>query len=498
LHEPARRPIRNSSEQGDRVQQSRHSLCKKGEFDLAITNYTRAIEINAKYAIAYTNRCDAFRSKGELDRAIGDCDRAIKLDPKNAIAHITRGFAYWDKGDYDLAIASHTKAIEINPKSAMAYVSRCNEYRAKSELDRAIRDCDQAIKLDSKSSAAYSSRCLVYNDKREYDRAMVDCDEAIKLDSKNVGAYNNRCLVYISKRAYDHAIADCDQSIKLDSKYPITYAHRGIAYEGKGVYYRATENYRTALGFPVKSLIDQRAHEIARQRLANLETGSSPPSPVPSQPPAKPDQQTSGTGVLVSKDGNILTNAHVLRDCGRVQVSRTGSASETAHLVAADETNDLALLKADIAISILPSFRRGVRVGENIFVYGFPLAGLLATSGNFTAGNIRRMPDSVTTSGRCKYLLLCSQGTAVGHCSTNRAISSESSLQGSTPTWLRTSISRSSHPSLSTSSTPTELRSRHLPMLNRSRHPILPNAQARSQYTLYATQRGANWEGTGN
>jgi hypothetical protein len=46
------------------------------------------------------------------------------------------------------------------------------------------------------------------------------------------------------------------------------------------------------------------------------------------------------------------------------------------------------LLKAYIAILILPSFRRGVRVGENIFVYGFPLAGVLAKSGNFTAGNI--------------------------------------------------------------------------------------------------------------
>jgi S1-C subfamily serine protease len=32
--------------------------------------------------------------------------------------------------------------------------------------------------------------------------------------------------------------------------------------------------------------------------------------------------------------------------------------------------------------------RLGVRVGENIFVYGFPLAGLLASSGNFTIGNV--------------------------------------------------------------------------------------------------------------
>jgi hypothetical protein len=37
---------------------------------------------------------------------------------------------------------------------------------------------------------------------------------------------------------------------------------------------------------------------------------------------------------------------------------------------------------------IVPPFRIGARVGENIFVYGFPLSGLLSSSGNFTVGNI--------------------------------------------------------------------------------------------------------------
>ena len=55
---------------------------------------------------------------------------------------------------------------------------------------------------------------------------------------------------------------------------------------------------------------------------------------------------------------------------------------------AADASIDLALLKADIATTTPLSFRREVRVGETIFVYGFPLAGFLATTGNFTSGNV--------------------------------------------------------------------------------------------------------------
>ena len=51
--------------------------------------------------------------------------------------------------------------------------------------------------------------------------------------------------------------------------------------------------------------------------------------------------------------------------------------------------NDLALLTTSgLTPSAVPNLRTGVRLGENIFVYGFPLSGLLASSGNFTIGNV--------------------------------------------------------------------------------------------------------------
>ena len=60
-------------------------------------------------------------------------------------------------------------------------------------------------------------------------------------------------------------------------------------------------------------------------------------------------------------------------------------------MVAADLTHDLALLKTEIVVTgtiSSPPFRQGARVGESVFAYGFPLAGYLPTSGNFTSGNI--------------------------------------------------------------------------------------------------------------
>jgi len=60
----------------------------------------------------------------------------------------------------------------------------------------------------------------------------------------------------------------------------------------------------------------------------------------------------------------------------------------SVRLVAKDVTNDLALLKVDLKAAHVASLRFGARLGENVEAFGYPLSQLLATSGNFTAGNI--------------------------------------------------------------------------------------------------------------
>ena len=102
----------------------------------------------------------------------------------------------------------------------------------------------------------------------------------------------------------------------------------------------------------------------------------------------RPVGPTSGTGLFVNSDGDILTNSHVVRGCLRVSGGIPGSQMQNALVVARDHTNDLALLKSNFKPSMAPVLRTGVRTGEPVAVYGFPLAGLLPSTGNFTLGNV--------------------------------------------------------------------------------------------------------------
>ncbi|MEW6477036.1 MAG: trypsin-like peptidase domain-containing protein [Actinomycetota bacterium] len=81
-----------------------------------------------------------------------------------------------------------------------------------------------------------------------------------------------------------------------------------------------------------------------------------------------------GTGVIISPDGYILTNAHVVDGARRVSVSVAGSTkSLSATVVGADEGNDVALLKVDDA-SGLPAADLGrsadVKVGDDVVAIG--------------------------------------------------------------------------------------------------------------------------------
>jgi S1-C subfamily serine protease len=126
-------------------------------------------------------------------------------------------------------------------------------------------------------------------------------------------------------------------------------------------------------------------------------SGSEPPNgagiaTAANSPPAKAPASGTGTGLVVTATGHVVTNNHVIDVCKTITVAQVGEPPISATLVARDKTNDLALLKVtmDIADADVARLRIGrpVPPGEKIAVFGFPLAGALSTSGNIVEGNI--------------------------------------------------------------------------------------------------------------
>src|SRR5262245_29866337 len=110
-----------------------------------------------------------------------------------------------------------------------------------------------------------------------------------------------------------------------------------------------------------------------------------PPS---AAPPAQAEATLSGTGFFVTPS-RVVTNNHVVRQCTKpIQVRYPDRASYTATITGQDDTNDLALLHTEMPNLSVASFRFQPVLGEAVAAYGFPYAGVLSSSGNFTSVNI--------------------------------------------------------------------------------------------------------------
>ncbi|MGK7949257.1 MAG: tetratricopeptide repeat protein, partial [Xenococcaceae cyanobacterium] len=105
-----------------------NSYYYQGNYQQAISDYDRAIEIDPQLADAYNNRGNAHSYQGNYQQAISDYDRAIEIDPQLAQAYYNRGIAHSYQGNYQQAISDYNKAIEINPQYADAYNNRGNAH----------------------------------------------------------------------------------------------------------------------------------------------------------------------------------------------------------------------------------------------------------------------------------------------------------------------------------------------------------------------------------
>jgi formylglycine-generating enzyme required for sulfatase activity/Flp pilus assembly protein TadD len=105
----------------------------------------------------YVNRGETKIDAGNYDAAIADFTKAIELDTKNFRAYDDRGIARYSKGDYDGAISDYTKAIELNPKVSSVYDNRGSTREQKGDHDGAFADFSKAVEVDPADGGAQNN-----------------------------------------------------------------------------------------------------------------------------------------------------------------------------------------------------------------------------------------------------------------------------------------------------------------------------------------------------
>jgi serine protease Do len=114
---------------------------------------------------------------------------------------------------------------------------------------------------------------------------------------------------------------------------------------------------------------------------------------------------STGTGVVLTADGYIVTNAHVIEDAVQVQVILQDKQVLDAAIVGLDEVTDLAVLqvKAEGLTPAEMGDSTSLRVGDTVVAIGDPLG--LELSGSMTDGIVSAINRDITVDGRKMTLI---------------------------------------------------------------------------------------------
>lgn len=199
---------------------------KKGDYEGAIKEFTKAIEINPNYPGSYDNRGIARRYMGDYEGAIADHTKAIELNLNLFGAYNNRGIAKGYMSDYEGAIRDLTKAIELNPGHYGLYFNRGNTRSDNGDYEGAIKDLTKAIEINPSLSDAYNNRGWIYVKQEKYQDAISDLNEALAI-SETAPFYDTRGWAYFFLDSLEEARQDAVSALELDSE---AYNARALLY----------------------------------------------------------------------------------------------------------------------------------------------------------------------------------------------------------------------------------------------------------------------------
>lgn len=133
--------------------------------------------------------------------------------------------------------------------------------------------------------------------------------------------------------------------------------------------------------------------------------------------------ESMGSGVVVSDDGYVLTNQHVVGDAAQVRLRLADGSSSTADVVRTNRRRDVALIKASKPMTALPIRTSAATTGETVYAIGTPrekefagtlTRGIVSAADRVLEGQSYIQSDVAITHGNSGGPLLDEKGAVIG------------------------------------------------------------------------------------
>ncbi len=240
------RSVARSSEAYELYLHGRHYSSRRGEehFARALEYYSRAIEKDPCYALAYSGIADAYSLIGYYGglppkQAYGNAKKnailALEIDDELAEPHTSLAFpTLMYDWDWPAAENEHRRAIELNPNCALAWDWYGLSLMQVGRFNESLAALKQAHELDPVSVVVLSHQGWLHYYCRQYDRAITVLRHALELDPSFALASWFLAQSYLHAGEVHNAVEELEKSIRLSGAHPAVLALQSVAYGALG------------------------------------------------------------------------------------------------------------------------------------------------------------------------------------------------------------------------------------------------------------------------
>lgn len=199
-------------------------LMGQNRLDLALLDFNRAIELDAKNDDAYANRSLVHVYMRQVEAARRDLQAAGALNPDNVVALRSRGVLALAERDVQSAIALLSEALD-KEQNNLAFERRATAYMIIGDLDRALADAKAARRLSPTWTAPYEVAAEILVRQGALEQARDLATDVIVAAGNTVASHSVAMRIYMLTGDRDLARAQADEAVKLGAG-GIIYATR--------------------------------------------------------------------------------------------------------------------------------------------------------------------------------------------------------------------------------------------------------------------------------
>lgn len=218
------------------------------EYDPAFMDFQQALAINPLLAEAHLEigKVQLKRMMPNQRGALASFSKAIDVNQKYANAYFHRGLLRDEMMEPGKAIADLNKAIEFNPGYYEAFFYRARVFEKQYDYTNALKDVNTALFIKNDFADGYNLRGLIYLKMGNYKNACSDFEQAVKGIEKPGKEYFNLGFAKSKIRDYNGALIAFNQSLEFAPGIALTHFERGNIWEKLGNTNKACQDWKKA------------------------------------------------------------------------------------------------------------------------------------------------------------------------------------------------------------------------------------------------------------